>query len=236
MKAIAVIPARYGSTRLPGKPLAMIKGKPMVQRVYEQCRKAMSIDKVIVATDDRRIMKCVEDFGGNAVMTSRKHQSGTDRVIEAVKDVHCRIVVNVQGDEPYIDPAGIDKLVRAFDKDSKILVGTLAVRFAAGDDCNDVNKVKVVTDLKGDALYFSRSLIPSETGGKFRHMKHLGIYAFRKRFLEIFQQLRKTELEKAERLEQLRILANGYKIRVIETSRDSIAVDTAEDLEALNNQ
>jgi len=236
MNAIAVIPARYRSTRLPGKPLAMIKGKTMVQRVYEQCRKAKSIDKVIVATDDRRIMNCVEDFGGNAVMTSVKHQSGTDRVIEAVKDINCRIVVNVQGDEPYIDPSGIDKLVRAFGKDRKILVGTLAVRFAREDDCSDVNKVKVVTDLNGDALYFSRSLIPNELGGNFPHMKHLGIYAFRKRFLGIFQQFRKTDLEKAERLEQLRILANGYKIRVIETTRDSIAVDTAEDLEALNNQ
>lgn len=236
MNAIAVIPARYGSTRLPGKPLAMIKGKPMVQRVYEQCRKARSIDKVIVATDDKRIMKCVEEFGGYAVMTSRRHQSGTDRVIEAVKDINCRIVVNVQGDEPYIDPSGIDKLVRAFGKDSRIIIGTLAVKFAPGDDCNDVNKVKVVTDLNGDALYFSRALIPNEAGGSYQHMKHLGIYAFRKRFLSIIPQLRKTELERAERLEQLRILANGYKIRVIETSRDSIAVDTAEDLKALNDQ
>lgn len=230
MKAIAVIPARYGSTRFPGKPLAMINGKPMIQRVYEQCMKAKGLRGVIVATDDNRIVECVKGFGGASVMTSAKHESGTDRVCEAIENIACEVVLNVQGDEPYIHPSGIDKLVGVFGEDRNVRAATLAVKFRNTDEVNDPNKVKVITDVNGDAVYFSRSVIPSDSSGKFPYLKHLGIYAFRKSFLFEFSSMKKTKLEKAEKLEQLRILENGYKIRVLTTPYDSVAVDTPQDV------
>jgi 3-deoxy-manno-octulosonate cytidylyltransferase (CMP-KDO synthetase) len=230
MKVVAVIPARYGSTRFPGKPLVVIDGKPMIQRVYEQCIKARLVDRAIVATDDRRIVECVKGFNGEAVMTSKKHESGTDRIIEAVRDVNCDIVLNVQGDEPFIHPANIDKVIKAFSEDESVNVATLAVCFRPGDKIEDPNKVKVVIDRNGDALYFSRSVIPNDSTGEYKFMKHLGIYAFRKDFLMKYAKMKRTKLEQAEKLEQLRILENGHKIRVIVTSKDSSAVDTPEDL------
>ncbi|MBK9226329.1 MAG: 3-deoxy-manno-octulosonate cytidylyltransferase [Ignavibacteria bacterium] len=231
MKTVAVIPARYGSTRFPGKPLAIINGKPMVQRVYEQCAKAKLVDRIIVATEDKRIIECVESFGGEAIMTSSKHHSGTDRVIEVVKDMRCDIVVNVQGDEPFIDPLSIDKVIKPFSEDKSVQVATPAVKFKNMNDVRDPNKVKVIVDKNGDAIYFSRSPIPYDGYDmKFSYLKHIGIYSFRKKFLLSFGALKKTPLELKEKLEQLRIIENGYKIRVVMIGKDSIAIDTPDDI------
>jgi 3-deoxy-manno-octulosonate cytidylyltransferase (CMP-KDO synthetase) len=231
MKTVAVIPARYGSTRFPGKPLAIINGKPMVQRVYEQCAKAKLVDKIIVATEDKRIIDCVKSFGGEAVMTSSKHHSGTDRVIEVIKDLSCDIVVNVQGDEPFIDPLSIDKVIKPFSEEKSVQVATPAVKFKNASDVRDPNKVKVIVDKNGDAIYFSRSPIPYDGHDvKFSFLKHIGIYSFRKKFLLAFGALKKTPLELKEKLEQLRMIENGYKIRVVLISKDSIAIDTPEDI------
>ena len=230
MRAVAVIPARYASTRFPGKPLAIINGKPMIRRVYEQCLKSKEIDETIVATDDIRIYECVKSFGGNAVMTSVKHKSGTDRIAEAVRNKKCDIVVNVQGDEPYVSPSNINKLVKSLSNDRKLKAATLAVRFRDAEEADDENKVKVVTSLKGDAIYFSRKRIPFSFGAGYKYLKHLGIYGFRKSFLYEFTGLRHGPLEKSERLEQLRILENGYRISVLITDKDSVSVDTPEDL------
>lgn len=231
MKIAAVIPARYGSTRFPGKPLAIIKGKSMIRRVYEQCLKAKKLDRVMVATDDVRIFTEVEGFGGDVVMTSDKHASGTERIAEAVSGAKFNVVINVQGDEPFIYPGNIDLLAEAMTKQRDVHVATLAVAFRNRTEVEDVNKVKVITDNEGNALYFSRSVIPNDLSGKFKFKKHLGIYAYRSGILNEFPKLKKTPLEKAERLEQLRFLENGIKIKVINTNRDSIAVDTPEDLE-----
>lgn len=233
MNSVIVIPARFGSTRLPGKPLIDINGKPMIRRVYERCVKSRLADDVIVATDDKRILECVKGFGGKAVMTSRKHKSGTDRISEAVRDIDCDIIVNVQGDEPFIYPFNIDRLISAMKTDESISAATLAVKFRDATEVSDPNKVKVVTALNGNAIYFSRAKIPGGSGGKSGYLKHLGIYAFRKSFLNEFTKLKPGPLEKAERLEQLRILEYGYYIRVVLTERDSVSVDTPEDAERL---
>lgn len=231
MKTVAVIPARFASTRFPGKPLALINGRPMVQRVYEQCAKAKLVDRIIVATEDERIIDCVTGFGGEAVMTSSKHHSGTDRVIEAVKNIKCDIVVNVQGDEPFIDPSSIDKVVKPFSEDRSVQVATPAVKFKNIDDVKDPNKVKVIVDKNGYGIYFSRSPIPFDGyEERFNYLKHIGIYSFRKNFLLKFGSLKKTPLELKERLEQLRIIENGYKIKVVLIGKDSIAIDTPEDI------
>ncbi len=237
MKTVAVIPARFASTRFPGKPLALINGKPMVQRVYEQCAKAKLVDRIIVATEDERIIDCVNRFGGEAVMTSSKHHSGTDRVIEAVKNIKCDIVINVQGDEPFIDPSSIDKVVKPFMEDRTVQVATPAVKFKDINDVKDPNKVKVIVDKNGYGIYFSRSPIPYDGyAERFNYLKHIGIYSFRKNFLLKFGSLKKTPLELKERLEQLRIIENGYKIKVVLIGKDSIAIDTPEDiLRALSN-
>lgn len=234
MKAIAVIPARYGSTRFPGKPLANINGRPMIRHVYEQCMRAKLISETIVATDDRRILECVEDFGGRAVMTSVKHRSGTDRVIEACKGIRYDVAVNVQGDEPFIPPVNIDKVIEPFANDRSLNVATLAVAFPSGSGIDDPNKVKVIRDKNGFAVYFSRSVIPFNSSGRgFRYLKHIGIYAYRKNFLGNYSKLRPSALEDCEKLEQLRIIENGHKIKVILTKLDSISVDTPGDLKKL---
>lgn len=234
MKIIGIIPSRYSSTRLPGKPLIPIKGKPMIQRVYEQALKSKLIHKVIVATDDSRIYDCVKGFGGEVVMTSIKHTSGTDRIYEASRKIICDIVVNIQGDEPYIDPGNIDKAIQPLLKEKKINVSTLAIRFRNVRDLEDINKVKVVMDENNFALYFSRSVIPFDmqrlSVNKVAYYKHIGLYVYRKNFLEKFAQMKKTNLEKTEKLEQLRILGNGEKIKVVITNKDSFSVDTLEDL------
>jgi 3-deoxy-manno-octulosonate cytidylyltransferase (CMP-KDO synthetase) len=233
MKIVGIIPARYESTRLPGKPLLDIGGKSLIRRVYEQALKSKLLTQVIVATDDKRIYDAVFSFGGEAVMTSKRHRSGTDRIVEAVKDIKCDVVVNVQGDEPFIDPRDIDKAIQPLIRDKKLNVSTLAVRIKDIKELKDTNAVKVIFDKNADAIYFSRGVIPysgSPDVRKFKYYKHIGLYAFRKGFVVKFAKAKQSELEKLERLEQLRILEMGEKIKVIVTKNDSLGVDTKQDL------
>lgn len=235
MHAAAVIPARYASTRLPGKPLLRETGKYLIQHVYEQVRRAPSIERVLVATDDTRILDAVRSFGGEAVMTREDHPSGTDRVAEAARSLDATIIVNVQGDEPEIEPAHIDRVVSLMDEHDEAPIGTMACPFAAGADPRDPNKVKVVLDARGRALYFSRSLVPfpRDTGGVPRRpgdwLLHLGLYAYRRDFLFALASLPPTPMEQAEKLEQLRVLEHGHAIAVAVVDRAARGVDTAED-------
>lgn len=238
MNVAAFIPARYGSTRLNGKPLADINGKPMVQWVYESAKKARLVSDVAVATDDERIFRAVEAFGGRAVMTSRDHRSGTDRLAEAAALTEAGIIVNVQGDEPLIEPHLIDEAVSPMLKDPDLVLCTLKTRITEEEEYHNPNCVKVVTDGEGFALYFSRSPIPFsrsafKTGA--RPYKHIGLYVYRKDFLLRFPSLKPTPLEEAESLEQLRALENGYRIKVVETSYNPVSVDTPEDLERVRS-
>ncbi len=244
-KVIAVIPARWASTRFPGKPLAPLCGKPMIQWVVEQAEKAKSVSAVWVATDDERIANAVTDFGGRAVMTDPGHVSGTDRIAEAVADEAVDIVVNVQGDEPLIPPENIDAVVPPLLEETGIEVSTLMIRLRSYAEMHNPDITKVVADRKGRALYFSRSPIPhhrdewqdGQTGGAapFGH-KHIGLYGYTKSFLMRFAKLAPSRMEKLEKLEQLRILDNGHAIRVVETDRDSIGVDRPEDLLAVEKR
>ena len=230
---IGIIPARYESTRLPGKLLADIGGKSLIRRVYEQTLKSKLLTQVLVATDDKRIYDAVFGFGGEAVMTSKKHKSGTDRIVEAVKGINCDIVVNIQGDEPFIDPTDIDRAVQPLVKRKKLNVATLAVRIKELQELRDPHAVKVILDAKENAIYFSRGVIPfSEKPDvkKNKYYKHIGLYAYRKDFLKKFAKTKQSELEKVEKLEQLRILSMGEKIRVTITKKDSIGIDTKADL------
>lgn len=234
-RTLGVIPARYGAQRFPGKPLAMIAGKPLVQRVYEQAIQATTLDEVIVATDDTRILEAVESFGGTAVMTAADCPSGTDRAAAVARDHPCDLVVNIQGDEPLLRPAMIDQLVRGMTEAPDIPMGTLARPIVAADVWANPNVVKVVCGTTGNALYFSRRPIPyaREAGGEFvsgQAHKHIGIYAYRRDFLLRFVTLAPTPLERTEKLEQLRALENGFAIRVWVTPFDSIGVDTPEDV------
>ncbi len=235
MIVTGIIPARYDSTRFPGKPLADIAGKKMIQRVYEQAAKARYIDTVIVATDDERIYDFVDSFGGAAFMTSPKHKSGTDRITETARSLKTDIVVNIQGDEPFINPKTIDEAILPLIKDRKLNVSTLACRFKNADDATDPNKVKVVFDDKGYALYFSRSVIPMNFKSlkDVVYYKHLGLYVYRKDFLLKFSKTPQSVYERAESLEQLRILAMGEKIKVVVSKADSLSVDTREDLKQI---
>jgi len=233
---LAVIPSRYGSTRLAAKPLAAIAGRPMVQHVYERTKRAKRVSRALVATDDDRILSAVAGFGGQAVMTRADHRSGTERVAEVASQVPADVYVNVQGDEPLIEPAAIDAAVAAME-DSEVLVSTLCVPIRNPADILNPNVVKVVTDFDGNALYFSRAPIPwlrdvdpKDWLREGRHFKHLGLYVFRRDALLEFTTLPPGELEHVEKLEQLRLLENGIPIRVVETEYDSVAVDTAEDL------
>jgi 3-deoxy-manno-octulosonate cytidylyltransferase (CMP-KDO synthetase) len=234
MKVVGVIPARYGSTRLEGKPLKDICGKMMIQHVYEQTCKSELISRVIVATDDTRIYDAVRGFGGEAAMTSATHKTGTDRVAEVVNNIECDIVVNIQGDEPLIIPEVIDEIARALYTDEEIYVSTGSYKISDERMLHDPNVVKVVTDKNGLALYFSRSLIPYPRHvDTFEAFEHIGIYAFKKDFLLKFINFENTPLSLTESLEQLKVLELGYKIRVIKTKHDyqAISVDTPEDLE-----
>ena len=226
---IGVIPARYASTRFPGKPLAMLNGKSMIRRVYEQVFFSKYISEVLVATDDKRILNEVVSFGGNAVLTSKKNKTGTDRIVEAIKGIKCDIVVNIQGDEPFIKPEVIDSAILPLLKDNKLNVSTIAFPFT--ENVKDENKVKVVFDKNNYALYFSRSVIPNNSRNKSNiiYYKHLGLYVYRKDFLLKFSREKQSELEKAEKLEQLRMLNMGEKIKVIITKDDSISIDTLKD-------
>jgi 3-deoxy-manno-octulosonate cytidylyltransferase (CMP-KDO synthetase) len=236
LNIIGVIPARYKSTRLPGKPLLIISGKPMIQQVYEHALKSRYLDKVIVATDDKRIFNCVKEFGGNVIMTSTKHKSGTDRTCEAVKNIKADIIVNLQGDEPFIDYKNIDRAIEPLLADKKLNVSTLAINIRDKKEIYDPNKVKVVFDENGNALYFSRSVIPFDRDNiNAKYYKHIGLYVYRKSFLLKYKNLKQTKLEIAEKLEQLRILENGEKIKVVLTNKDSQSVDTNEDYKKLRN-
>lgn len=236
MTFTAIIPARYASTRFPGKPLAVLGGKTVIQRVYEQVNNVLS--EVYVATDDERILSTVESFGGNAVMTRADHQSGTDRIQEAVVKTATRsdVIINVQGDEPFIQPSQIYTLMQLFDDDST-QIGTLGKRFESIEAIENPNSPKIVTDHRGFALYFSRSVIPYIRGKErldwletYPFLKHLGIYAYRRDVLSEVTNLPQSSLEKAESLEQLRWLQNGYRIRVGLTDVETVGIDTPEDL------
>lgn len=230
LKIVAVIPARYGSTRLEGKPLIVIANKPLVQHVYERVKKARVVDEVIVATDDERIYSFVLKFGGVAEMTSHRHETGSDRIAEVAKKLDCDIVVNVQGDEPMINPEMIEQLVAPFFEDPCVVMSTLKTKIKDKEELENPNVVKVITDREGNAIYFSRSPLPyAKDAGKA--YKHIGLYAYRKDFLLRLSKMKRTPLEKLESLEQLRVLENGYKIRVVETRHETIGVDTLEDLE-----
>ena len=245
MKYIAIIPARYASTRFPGKPLAVLGGKTVIQRVYEQVKSVL--DEVYVATDDERILQCVERFGGRAVMTRADHKSGTDRIEEAVEKIEAGgmsreddeelVVINVQGDEPFIQPSQVETLMHLFDEPST-QIGTLGKPFESLEAVRNPNSPKIVTDVRGFALYFSRSVIPYIRGvdsddwfGQFPFLKHLGIYAYRREVLAEVTRLPQSSLEKAESLEQLRWLQNGYRIRVGLTDVETVGIDTPEDLQ-----
>jgi 3-deoxy-manno-octulosonate cytidylyltransferase (CMP-KDO synthetase) len=234
MKVLGVIPARYRSTRLEGKPLADIHGKPMIQYVYETACKARTLDKVVVATDDERIAEAVRTFGGNALMTKSEHVSGTDRVAEVAAGSDVGIVVNIQGDEPLLDPKMIDECVQALKDNAGIGLSTVMKRIGE-DSFHDPGVVKVVVDTRGRALYFSRSLIPypRTRTADFTAFEHLGLYAYTKDCLLRLSQLPPTPLEKIEGLEQLRALENGIAIQVVETrcTGELVSVDTQEDLE-----
>lgn len=243
MKILGIIPARYGSTRFPGKPLAMIGNKTMIQRVYEQCEKAQSLVKVIVATDDERIFKHVKSWDGNVSMTSEKHQSGTDRCHEVLNQQSEKydVIVNIQGDEPFIEPSQIEKLTESF-TNIETQIASLAKKISKSEELFNPNSVKVVIGDKGQALYFSRSVIPYIRGANdvdFLHQhqffKHLGIYAYRSDVLKEICQLEPSVLEKAESLEQLRWLSAGYQISMQITDIEGVAIDTPDDLSKLTN-
>ena len=231
IKTAAVIPARYGSTRFPGKVLAELCGKPMIQWVYEKAAASIA-DEVIIATDEPKVAKAVEGFGGRAVMTSPNHPSGTDRISEAVQGLDCDIIINVQGDEPLIPTSVIDGLIRKMQEDASIEMGTVAVPRLRSEIDNDPNKVKVVFDERNFALYFSRSMLPylREGGKDTKTYLHWGIYAYRRATLDRFVRLPEGRLESCEKLEQLRALENGIRIYVMLSDLESIGVDTPEDL------
>lgn len=235
MKNICIIPARYSSTRLPGKPLKDICGKPMICRVYERAKNSKLADEIIVATDDERIFQAVEKNSGRAIMTRADHKTGTDRLAEvAEKFPDAEIVVNVQGDEPLIEASLIDELIEQF-ADENLQMATVATELFDEEEMKNPNNVKVVIDKKNNALYFSRSLIPyPRNAGKAKVYKHIGIYAYRRNFLLNYAKMEPTELEKSESLEQLRALENGFKIRVIKSDCKFIGVDTEEDLKLVN--
>ncbi len=238
MKILGIIPARYASTRFPGKPLADVNGKPMIQRVYEQAKKCKSLTEVIVATDDKRIESVVKKFKGKVVMTSDKHESGTDRCFEAMQKFGGKfdVVINIQGDEPFIHPEQISKVAGCF-KDKNVQLATLAMKLENIHELTNHNTIKVIINKKRDAIYFSRTALPYYRGKDFSeclklhtYYKHVGIYGYRADILAEVTKLKRSPLEIAESLEQLRWLENGYKIKVEFTEHESHSIDTPEDL------
>ena len=236
IQAIGVIPARYGATRFEGKLLKDLCGKPVIQHVYERAKKAKLLDDLLVAADDDRIVKAVEGFGGKVVFTSKSHSTGTDRLTEVVNDIDVKTIVNIQGDEPLIQPLLIDDLVRAMQDpgEKNTVMATVVKKSHSIEEFKSPDVVKALVDQKGWAIYFSRSPIPTLLkldAEKSFFYKHIGIYAYNKDFLFQFKKLPKSYLEKNEKLEQLRALEAGYRIRVIETQYETVGVDTPEDLE-----
>ena len=236
MKAVCIIPARYASTRLPGKPLRLIAGVPMICRVFERASQASQVSTTVVATDDQKIFDAVVEHGGRAIMTRADHSTGTDRLAEAAQSFpDADLIVNVQGDEPLINPALIDQLIAAFDHDAQLSMATVAVELTEQSEIDNPNNVKVVADRNGYALYFSRAPIPFERNkGKSKVFKHIGIYAYRRKFLLEYASMAPTPLEQAESLEQLRALENGHKIKVLISADKFIGVDTEDDLILVN--
>lgn len=231
VKTIGIIPARYASTRLPGKPLADIWGKPLIQYVYEQVKKAKSLDEVIVATDDERIYEAVESFGGKVTMTSPTHPSGTDRCAEVAQKIDCSYVINIQGDEPLVPSSVIDKIAQALWQSPSEVPMVSAATIASSEERENPNVVKVVMDINNLALYFSRSPIPFLRHPIASTFRHIGIYGYKKDFLLKFVSLPQTPLELAEALEQLRALEYGFKIKMVIVDYSPVGVDTLEDLE-----
>ena len=237
MKVIGVIPARYQSSRFPGKPLAFILGMPMIWWVYHQCLKVSGLDEIYVATDDERIRRTCDQYGMNVVMTSDRHQTGTDRVGEVASKIEGDLFINIQGDEPLIDPCEIQEVIDLFE-DKEVYFGSLRRKIMDQEEISAYSTVKVVVDKKSDALYFSRNVIPSnKKGGPEADVyRHVGIYAYTKEFLLKFVELPQTELELGEGIEPLRAMENGYKIRVKETMYDSIGVDYPEHIELVEKE
>jgi 3-deoxy-manno-octulosonate cytidylyltransferase (CMP-KDO synthetase) len=239
MKILGIIPARYASTRFPGKPLVSIKGKTMIQRVYEQAKQCTALNQVIVATDDSRIYSHVIDFGGLAIMTSTNHQSGTDRCAEVARSYpEYDIVINIQGDEPFINPNQIDELASCFETNADI--ATLVKKITTNEELFNPNTPKVLKNVLGEAIYFSRATIPLIRGvekenwlSHYQYYKHIGIYGYRSSILHQITKLLPSTLEKAESLEQLRWIENGYRIKVAETEHETFAIDTPADLEKI---
>jgi 3-deoxy-manno-octulosonate cytidylyltransferase (CMP-KDO synthetase) len=233
-QVVVVIPSRYAATRLPGKPLVKLAGKPMVQRVYEQAKLAQTVHRVLVATDDQRIVDAVQAFGGEARMTRSEHRTGTERIAEVAAHESGDVFVNVQGDEPLIDPVAIDSAVAALLEDPPAQIATVATPIRHVPDIMDPNVVKTVLDFDSNALYFSRAPIPwvRDTQQKVhvKYWKHLGLYVFQRDALLEYPTLPQGELEKIEQLEQLRWLENGWKIRVAEVEHDAVSVDVPEDV------
>jgi 3-deoxy-manno-octulosonate cytidylyltransferase (CMP-KDO synthetase) len=241
MQAIGVIPARYESSRFPGKVLAQVLGRPLIQYVYEEALKSASLEDLIVACDDERILKAVQDFGGRAVLTAKGHKSGTDRLTEIVNPIDTQIVVNIQADEPLIQFSMIDELVNCLLQDADIPMATLICKIEDMQELKDPNVVKVVKDTNNFALYFCRSPIPhlrasQDSSPSPCFYKHLGLYAYTKDFLFTFTNLPTGKLEEAEKLEQLRALEHGYRVKLAETTFDTIGVDTPEDLEKVKRR
>ena len=231
IRTVAVIPARYASTRFPGKALADLAGRPLIEHVYRRTAACRALSQVLVATDDHRIADAVRAFAGDVRMTSTAHQSGTDRLAEVALALDCDLVVNVQGDEPLIEPVMIEQALSPFAADPSLLMSTLRRRLDDPAEAMDPNVVKVVVDRHGFALYFSRAAIPCTRDPRIQLYKHIGLYVYRRDFLLTLASLEPTPLERAEALEQLRALEHGYRMRVVETACDSIGVDTPEDLE-----
>ncbi len=239
VKALGVIPARLGSTRLPEKILRPLGGKPMIQHVWERARQAEKLEDVIVATDDLRIQQCVEGFGGKAIMTRQDHPNGTSRIAEVMGHFKQDLVINIQGDQPLVDPKALDEMVSIFERTKDVEMLTLAVRLKDRKSFENPNVVKIVCDADGDALYFSRAAIPFFQGRQdcaFSFLKHLGVYGYRRDFLLKFVAWEPGILENTEKLEQLRVLERGRSIRVIETAYDFISVDTEEDLQEVEKR
>lgn len=236
MKCIGIIPARYASSRFPGKPLIDLNGKTMIQRVYEGALKSELLSEVIVATDDERIFEEVERFGGKVVMTSEAHRTGTDRCGEVAQQFEADVVINIQGDEPLVDFRQLDQLLKAFN-DETVQIATLGISDVSEEDKRNPNRIKLVLNHRNDALYFSRSAIPNEHHSKeedrkqFPFFRHIGVYAYRKKALLELVNLEPTGLEKIESLEQLRWMYYGYAIRVVETDIETPNIDVPEDVE-----
>lgn len=233
MKKVIVIPARLNSSRLPNKLLLNLGGKSIIQRVYEQCLKVTTVDDVYIAVDDTKLANHCKDFTPNVIITSKDHQSGTDRIAEAAAKINCDVVINVQGDEPFIDPKLIEKIGECF-TDKKVKMSSAMCALTSAEAIKNPNNVKVITNLLDDAIYFSRLPIPyfrdkEIDPKKQRYYKHIGLYGYTKDFLLNYAKMKPTQYEQAEKLEQLRVLENGYQIRMVTTNDNAIGIDTMED-------